>query len=120
MGLVSQRPEASPPTSQKKAIPPDAATEELLLGVAGMWCSSCAWLIEHVVSGLPGVVSTEVSFASDTVKVTYHPQYLPAHLITARINSLDIAPNGRQKKTKERKRSGAICWSAPAWPSFFG
>ena len=28
-------------------IPADAQTQEVLLQVSGMWCSSCGWLIEH-------------------------------------------------------------------------
>jgi heavy metal translocating P-type ATPase len=85
LGLVSQRAEAPPPPAP---FPPGAPAEELLLRVSGMWCTSCAWLIEHVLTALPGVVSAEVSFASDTVKVAYQPQYLPAHRIIERISSL--------------------------------
>jgi copper chaperone CopZ len=41
-----------------------------------------------VVVALSGAVSAEASFASDTVKVIYQPQYLPLHRIVVRINSL--------------------------------
>jgi len=64
------------------------AKEELLLHVSGMWCTSCAWLIEHALSALPGVVKAEASFASDLVKVQYHPQILPPERIVSRIASL--------------------------------
>lgn len=69
-------------------IPPDAPTQEALLQVSGMWCSSCAWLIEHALTGERGVVSAEAFFASDLVKVKYCPQYLPPNRIAERIAQL--------------------------------
>jgi len=53
-----------------------------------MWCTSCAWLIEHALAALPGVAKAEASFASDLVKVQYHPQTLPPERIVSRIASL--------------------------------
>ena len=85
LGLISN-PEAEPAPSV--AIDPQAPTQEMLLQVSGMWCSACAWLIEHALRSLPGVVSAEVFFASDLAKVKYCPQYLPPDTISARIAKL--------------------------------
>ena len=74
--------EALPP------IPPDAQTQEVLLQVSGMWCSSCAWLIEHSLTKERGVISAEAFFASDLIKVKYCPQYLPPDRISERIAEL--------------------------------
>lgn len=84
LGLISN-PAAPEPAN---AIDPHAPTQEVLLQVGGMWCSACAWLIEHALRGLPGVVSAEVFFASDLAKVKYCPQYLPPDTISARIARL--------------------------------
>ncbi len=74
LGLISN-PNATPaPTVD---IDPNAPTAEMLLQVNGMWCSACAWLIEHALRGLPGVVSADVFFASDLAKVKYCPLVLP-------------------------------------------
>jgi heavy metal translocating P-type ATPase len=70
------------------SIPKDAPTQEALFQVSGMWCSSCAWLIEHALANERGVISAEAFFASDLVKVTYCPQYVPPDHITERINQL--------------------------------
>jgi len=84
LGLISNRPsEASPQT-----LAASAPGEELLLHVSGMWCTSCAWLIEHALNSLPGVAQAEASFASDLVKVRYRPQELPPERIMARVESL--------------------------------
>jgi len=84
LGLIS-----SPLADRKPAEPPvGAESREVMLEVSGMWCSACAWLIEHALRKLRGVVSAEVSFVSDLVKIRYCPQYLPVERITARIAAL--------------------------------
>jgi heavy metal translocating P-type ATPase len=59
-----------------------------MLQVSGMWCASCAWLIEHALRNESGIVAAEANFASDLVRVTYCPQYLPAERINERIREL--------------------------------
>src|SRR5271165_7503589 len=87
LGLISNRAaDAEPDTSTN--IPADSTTEELLLHISGMWCTSCAWLIEHALSSVPGVVKAEASFASDLVKVQYRPQLVPSERILSRIERL--------------------------------
>src|SRR5450631_291391 len=83
MGLISNR--AAPET---KAIPADAPVEERLLQIGGMWCASCGWLIEHALRSERGVVSADVFFASDLLKVRFSPVYLPPERIEKRIASL--------------------------------
>jgi heavy metal translocating P-type ATPase len=88
LGLISNR---EPEDEESESIVDtsvDAGMEELILHVTGMWCTSCAWLIEHALALLPGVVRAEVSFASDLLKVKYHPQALPPDRIRNRIASL--------------------------------
>jgi P-type Cu2+ transporter len=90
MGLISQGEglrKFGRETSEK-TIPPDTPVNELLLQISGMWCSSCAWLIEHSLATLPGVVSAEAFFAADLVKVKYCPQVLPPDHVVQRISSL--------------------------------
>ncbi len=84
LGLISN-PEINAPVV---VVDPSAPTQEVLLQVNGMWCSACAWLIEHALRKLPGVVSADVFFASDLAKIKYCPQYLPPDSITARIKKL--------------------------------
>ena len=55
----------------------DTAALELTLRVEGMWCPSCAWLIEEILKKTPGVLQPSVSFFSDIIQVRYQP-----HLVT--------------------------------------
>jgi heavy metal translocating P-type ATPase len=80
-GLVSQSEVAIP-------VPETGETLELVLQVDGMWCASCAWLIGHMLQREWGIVTAEVLFASDLVKVRYLPQRMPPGRIRQRIERL--------------------------------
>jgi heavy metal translocating P-type ATPase len=84
LGLISNR----QPDAADMEPPADAEIREVLFQVSGMWCSSCAWLIEHALHKQRGVVSADVFFASDLVKVRYCPRLLPRELIRAAITGL--------------------------------
>ncbi|MCW5976459.1 MAG: heavy metal translocating P-type ATPase [Bryobacteraceae bacterium] len=84
LGLI-----AKPADERRPArIPEGAPLKEDLLQISGMWCASCAWLIEHALASEPGVASAEVFFASDLVRVRYAPQFLPPDRIVRRVESL--------------------------------
>lgn len=70
----------------------DRARQELTLRVGGMWCASCAWLIEHALRREHGVASAAVSFASDTATITYCPMDVAPERLRARIAALGYQP----------------------------
>jgi P-type Cu2+ transporter len=82
LGLIAQAQERKP------TIPAGAETREALYQISGMWCASCGWLIEHALTAEYGVVSADVMFASDLVKVKYCPQFLPPGRIAERVAGL--------------------------------
>lgn len=44
---------------------------EVLLAIAGIRCSACAWLIERVLTALPGVVAVQVSPSSQRIRIIW-------------------------------------------------
>lgn len=56
--------------------------------VQGMWCPSCAWLIEEILRRMPGVLNPKVSFASDRLNLEYLPHIVSPADIIARIGRL--------------------------------
>lgn len=110
LGLISNGSSDRPPAPARPIDPPgpnSMPTSELMLQVSGMWCSSCAWLIEHALLDQPGIVAAEASFAADLVRVTYCPQMLPGEKIAARIQSLGYQTSddlGESSATSEEKR----------------
>ncbi|MFN7932163.1 MAG: cation-translocating P-type ATPase [Bryobacteraceae bacterium] len=66
----------------------DLPSEERLFRLSGLWCSACAWVIEHTLRTERGVVSAEVHFVSDLLKVRFQPQLLPPARIVELVESL--------------------------------
>ena len=92
------------PAVPENAIPADTETRDAVFHISGMWCNSCAWLIEHTLSRLRGVQSAKVIFTSDLLKVRYAPQYLPPGRIPERVAALGYRAD---EYTGPEDRSGA-------------
>ena len=73
MGLISNPNAAAAPAF---SIPEGAEVRESVYRLSGLWCNSCGWLIEHALCAEPGIVSADVSFTSDLLRVRYYPQYV--------------------------------------------
>ncbi len=82
LGLISNARRDLPP------VPDDAETRETVYHLGGLWCGSCGWLIEHALGRQRGVVSAEVLFTSDLLKVKYCPQFIDPERIPAHVASL--------------------------------
>lgn len=65
-------PQPEPAVVREREV--ELAAEERLFHVGGLWCTSCSWLIEHTLREHRGIVSAEVFFTSDLLKVRYLPQ----------------------------------------------
>lgn len=106
LGLIStrERPERESPP---RDLPGGGVVREKMLRVSGMWCGACAWLIEHTLQKERGVISAEVYFASDLIKVQYDPRYTPPGYLEGRITSLGYGVSeygeGTNQSQAERK-----------------
>lgn len=59
----------------------ESHASELTLRIEGMWCLSCAWVIEKVLGQTEGVLSAAVDFFADLLEVRYLPHRLsPAEI----------------------------------------
>lgn len=104
LGLVSNRAR----DGGKVGIAPGTPALEKLYHVPGMWCSSCAWLIEHSLGAQHGVEKAEVFFTSDLLKVRYYPQVLPPGQIVERVRRLGYAISeftGEQQTAEPERQS---------------
>jgi heavy metal translocating P-type ATPase len=93
-------------TLRPTLVPDDAETREAVFRVQGMWCASCAWLIEQVLGAEPAVRRAEVVFAADLLKVRYAPQYLPPDRIPGTLATLGYtlsAPDDTAAEDAERR-----------------
>ena len=83
LGLLGQGEEAT-----ATGVPEGAETKEALYQLSGMWCAACGWVVEHALRREFGIVSAEVLFTSDLLKVTYCPQMVPPGTVPERVKSL--------------------------------
>lgn len=62
---------------QSAAAPIQEVTEtecaSIDLCLSGMWCSSCAWLINETLRRAPGVQSSDISVLQKVARITYDP-----------------------------------------------
>ncbi len=82
LGLLGQVESSAP------AVPEGAETREALYQLSGMWCAACGWVVEHGLRQEAGIVSAEVLFTSDLLKVTYCPQLVPPGTVPDRVKAL--------------------------------
>jgi P-type Cu2+ transporter len=82
LGLLGQAEAPAP------AVPEGAETREVLYQLSGMWCAACGWVVEHALRQEVGIVSAEVLFTSDLLKVTYCPQLIPPGTVPDRVKAL--------------------------------
>ncbi len=115
VGLISRGGDQERPSNAPEQMASDASAQELVLQVQGMWCTSCAWLIEYALRKMPGVVAVEASFASDLVKVKYQPQFVPPDRIIDELRALDTRRRSsalERKRTRSENRALCCAWES--------
>jgi len=85
LGLISNA------AREARALPEGAEVRECLYQINGLWCTACGWLVEHALAKEYGVLSAEVIFTSDLLKLRYAPQFLQPDRIPARVAALGYA-----------------------------
>lgn len=111
-----------------------AKPESLALAIDGMWCASCAILIEQVVLRTPGVMGVHIDYTSSTADVAMDGAVTSAEHLTRVIRDLgygaslqDEADNGGESRDQTLiKRFGlslalslfVMMFSVPVWSGY--
>ena len=100
------------PTPAAKGDGLDVTREAALL-IGGMWCASCAWLIEHALGQMKGVERCRVYFASDIVKIAYKPAKVAPEAFAEAIKRLGYSAEpytgeGGSAETPQRRARRAL------------
>ncbi|MDF1563655.1 MAG: cation-translocating P-type ATPase [Deltaproteobacteria bacterium] len=91
-GLIPVEGSAAPGRAPGPALALDEAqARECPLEIDGMWCPSCAWLIEHTLRTTPGVISAEVSFLADRADIRFDPAQVGKESLEGRVKELGYA-----------------------------
>lgn len=85
--------------------PHTSNTTPIELTLGGLWCSSCAWLVQETLRRAPGVQEVTVSFLQRQARVTIDPsQTSGAHLVR-RIRRLGYAAGMADAPRKDEEES---------------
>lgn len=79
------------------------------LAVDGITCAACAWLIEHHLNALDGVVSSAVNLTHHRVRVAWDPERIKLSLILAEMSAIGYAaqpyePDQAQQRLQYEER----------------
>jgi heavy metal translocating P-type ATPase len=64
----------------------------LQLVIEGMWCPACAWVIQHALDNLKGVVRARCDFATDRLHCRYDPRQMRPEAVLSAVRKLGYAP----------------------------
>jgi len=64
------------------------SSETATLSLAGLWCTSCTWLIRETLRRAPGVDKVEVSAVQREARVTYSPSHTNPRSLTRLVRRL--------------------------------
>ncbi|MBI4760615.1 MAG: heavy metal translocating P-type ATPase [Chloroflexota bacterium] len=84
--LLAEAPQKASETATRSEVRGEA--QNVTLGLSGMWCSSCAWLVGEQLKRTKGVVDAEVSFIQGQANITYDPKITNYQSLKKRIRSL--------------------------------
>ncbi len=90
--MATDAPAASPPPSV-------GAPETAHLGLDGLWCVSCAALVEHVVRRQSGVLGCHVDYAASSADVAYDSAVVSLGDLQGTIRRLGYAASVRQESS---------------------
>lgn len=86
---LSGRPGSGSPRAVSESNPEPCDDERVWSArLTGLWCPSCAWLIESVVGQLDGVREARVTFLSDRAEVRFDPARVSEAAIEGKIAEL--------------------------------
>ncbi|RUR36902.1 heavy metal translocating P-type ATPase metal-binding domain-containing protein [Vreelandella populi] len=87
----------------------DTGQASATLAVEGITCNACAWLIEHRLNALDGLVSSAVNMTHHRLTVSWQPDQLKISRLMAELaaigyNSLPFTPDPDQTRLQNKKR----------------
>ena len=80
------------------AAPAATSARQVSFALDGLWCPSCAWLVESVLGSTPGVWSARVTFFADLAEVSFDPLVIGEEEVVLRIEELGY----RVKQQRDR------------------
>jgi heavy metal translocating P-type ATPase len=76
------------------------------LKISGMWCPTCAWVIEAALKNAPGILTACCNFATDRVSCEYDPLKMSPDRIETILNRLGYTAevSGESERSRENRK----------------
>lgn len=95
---------AESPLVEQKQAKAEGRSENVVLTLGGMWCSSCAWLVGEQLKRTKGVVDAEASFIQRQANLTFDTTITNPKALKKRVRSLGYQatlPNEKPRDEEE-------------------
>lgn len=91
---------------QNSPLPPDTGDvqgeiEQVTMNIGGLWCASCAWLVEERLKRTPGVTSARVSFLERKARISFDSGRIQVPRIVRRIRSFGYRADQKPEADEE-------------------
>ncbi len=96
---------AESPVIEKKQVSAEGRSDEVILTLGGMWCSSCAWLVSENLKRTKGVVTAEVSYIQQQANITFDSSITNDRLLKKRVRSLGYQATLPNEKPRDEEES---------------
>jgi len=96
---------AESPAIEQKQVTVEGRSDEVILTLGGMWCSSCAWLVSENLKRTKGVVSAEVSFIQQQANITFDSSITNYQSLKRRVRSLGYQATLPNEKPRDEEES---------------
>ena len=96
---------AESPLVQKSQAKVEGRSEEVVITLGGMWCSSCAWLVSENLRRTKGVVNAETSFIQGQTNITFDASVTNPKLLKKRVRSLGYQATLPDEKPRDEEEA---------------
>ena len=96
---------AESPAVELNQVTAEGRSEEVILSLGGMWCSSCAWLVSENLKRTKGVVGAEVSFIQQQANITFDSTITNHRSLKKRVRSLGYQATLPNEKPRDEEES---------------
>ena len=90
---------------ETKQVQVEGRSDEVILTLGGMWCSSCAWLVSENLKRTKGVVAAEVSYIQQQANLTFDASITNPKKLKKRVRSLGYQATLPNEKPRDEEES---------------
>ena len=96
---------AESPLVEAQQVQVEGRTDDVVITLGGMWCSSCAWLVSENLKRTKGVVAAEVSYIQQQANLTFDASITNPKKLKKRVRSLGYQATLPNEKPRDEEES---------------